>query len=282
MKLPTALGNQLLRAQTSSTPRPSIAPLVAAARRGLPPPPPLPRQPCSPSPPPRSGAAAAALRLPAEGIPAEGMRRLPRRVYPPEGVAASVPPGRRPLVPRWSARPLGRQNTSLLSRSAEGAPRIEVDASVHLEGAAVRMIESDGSIVGFASPYDAPAPLPSITAMTKTDLPSSRASTCSGCSTSAVRRRRRGCWARSPTGTLDPRLAQGARGTSLRNTDANSSRDLADEISARGPRSRRAARLARREGEGPPHRREGDQAPHAPPTTPERVRALTPPSPPCR
>lgn len=96
------------------------------------------------------------------------------------------------------------------------------------------MIESDGSIVGFASPYDAPAPLPfSITAMTKTDLHFVSREHLLGlldlCSAEEAERLL-GAISDGHTSILD---SLKARGTSLRHTDANSSRDLADEISAR-------------------------------------------------
>ena len=139
------------------------------------------------------------------------------------------------------------------------------------------MIESDGSIVGFASPYDAPAPLPfSITAMTKTDLHFISREHLLGlldlCSAEEAERLL-GAISDGHTSILD---SLKARGTSLRNTDANSSRDLADEISAR----------AAEEPSGPPDSPDAKGKAHrtdekvitAPQTrpTPERVRALTP------
>jgi len=143
------------------------------------------------------------------------------------------------------------------------------------------MIESDGSIVGFASPYDAPAPLPfSITAMTKTDLHFISREHLLGlldlCSAEEAERLL-GAISDGHTSILD---SLKARGTSLRNTDANSSRDLADEISAR----------AAEEPSGPPdspdakgkaHRTDEKviRAPQTPPpTTPAFVRS--PPAPP--
>ena len=111
---------------------------------------------------------------------------------------------------------------------------VDVCFAIDMAKLQVRMIESDGSIVGFASPYDAPAPLPfSITAMTKTDLHFISREHLLGlldlCSAEEAERLL-GAISDGHTSILD---SLKARGTSLRNTDANSSRDLADEISAR-------------------------------------------------
>ena len=146
---------------------------------------------------------------------------------------------------------------------------VDVCFAIDMAKLQVRMIESDGSIVGFASPYDAPAPLPfSITAMTKTDLHFISREHLLGlldlCSAEEAERLL-GAISDGHTSILD---SLKARGTSLRNTDANSSRDLADEISAR----------AAEEPSGPPdspdakgkaHRTDEKviRAPHTPPTT---------------